>query len=116
MDNTKIKSFSNVVPMIYAYTTPSVPDSIGWTKIGYTAKQTVDDRIKQQTHTVNVKAHKEWASEARYTDGSGEYFTDHEFHRYLMVVKHIERQPKTEWFHIDGKKSKNYFNQFREGD
>ena len=116
MDNTKIKSFSNVVPMIYAYTTPSVPDSIGWTKIGYTAKQTVDDRIKQQTHTVNVKAHKEWASEARYTDGSGEYFTDHEFHRYLTVCKQVERQPKTEWFHIDGKKSKNYFNQFRERD
>ena len=116
MDNTKIKSFSNVVPMIYAYTTPGVPDSIGWTKIGYTAKQTVDDRIKQQTHTVNVKAHKEWASEARYTDGSGEYFTDHEFHRYLTVCKQVERQPKTEWFHIDGKKSKNYFNQFRERD
>lgn len=116
MDNTQIKSFSHLVPMIYAYTTPGVPEHDGWTKIGYTAKQTVDDRIKQQTHTVNVKAHKEWASEARYTDGSGEYFTDHEFHRYLMVVKHIERQPKTEWFHIDGKKSKNYFNQFRERD
>ena len=25
MDNTKIKSFSNIVPMIYAYTTPGVP-------------------------------------------------------------------------------------------
>ncbi|MGN0937962.1 MAG: DEAD/DEAH box helicase family protein [Selenomonas sp.] len=116
MDNTKIKSFSNIVPMIYAYTTPGVPAHDGWTKIGYTAKQSVKDRIWQQTHTVDVQPHLEWSSEARYTDGSGAYFTDHEFHDYLTVAKHVERRPQTEWFHIDGKTSKNYFYHFRDRD
>lgn len=116
MDNTKIQSFSPIVPMIYAYTTPGVPDHDGWTKIGYTAKQSVKDRIHQQTHTADIAAHLEWSSEARYTDGSGAYFTDHEFHDYLTVVKHIERRPQTEWFRIDGKTSKNYFYHFRDRD
>lgn len=116
MDNMKIQPFSNIVPMIYAYTTPGVPAHDGWTKIGYTAKQTVKDRIWQQTHTVDVQPHLEWSSEARYTDGSGAYFTDHEFHDYLTVVKHIERRPQTEWFRIDGQTSKNYFYHFRDRD
>ncbi len=116
MDNTRIQSFSHIVPMIYAYTTPQIPDHNGWTKIGYTAKQSVKDRIYQQTHTADVVPHIEWSSEARYTDGSGEYFTDHDFHNYLTLAKHIERKPKTEWFRIDGSTSKNYFNQFRDRD
>ena len=116
MDNMNIQPFSKIVPMIYAYTTPGVPAHDGWTKIGYTAKQSVKDRIWQQTHTVDVEPHLEWSSEARYTDGSGAYFTDHEFHDYLTVAKHVERRPQTEWFHIDGKTSKNYFYHFRDRD
>lgn len=34
----KIRSFVNVVPMIYAYNQPDYPPHIGWTKIGYTEK------------------------------------------------------------------------------
>ena len=48
MANTpKIKSFQKVVPMIYAYNTPGVAYHDGWTKVGYTEKQSVDARIKQ---------------------------------------------------------------------
>ena len=50
MEVAKIQSFSRVVPMIYAYNTPGVSYHEGWTKIGYTEKQTVTQRIKQQTH------------------------------------------------------------------
>ncbi len=49
-ETAKIKSFSRVVPMIYAYNTPGIPYHDGWTKIGYTEKQTVEQRIRQQTH------------------------------------------------------------------
>ncbi len=47
METAKIKSFSRVVPMIYAYNAPGVTYLDGWTKIGYTEKQTVAERIKQ---------------------------------------------------------------------
>ena len=55
METTKIKSFSRVIPMIYAYNAPGVTYLDGWTKIGYTEKQTVSDRIKQQTHTAGIR-------------------------------------------------------------
>ena len=48
-----------VVPMIYAYTTPEIARHNGWTKIGYT-EQSVDKRLKQQTHTADVLYHEEW--------------------------------------------------------
>lgn len=44
----------------------------------------------------------EWQQEARYTDGSGEYFTDHNFHDYLERFEDIKREPNTEWFNVDG--------------
>ena len=50
-----IKSFTRVVPMIYAYNTPGISYHDGWIKIGYTEKQTVEQRIKQQTHTQNIQ-------------------------------------------------------------
>ena len=107
-----IRPFDNIVPMIYAYTTPEIARHNGWTKIGYTEKQTVDDRIKQQSHTVDVITHLEWKKEARYTDGGGEYFTDHDFHEYLVRFHNIEREQGTEWFHIDGNTSKKHFYEF----
>lgn len=111
MDKKKIIPYSNVIPMVYAYTTPEVPRHNGWTKIGYTATQTVEKRIWQQTHTADIKAQIEWKREARYTDGTGEYFTDHDFHDYLERKK-VERQPQTEWFHIAPKPALQDFNQF----
>ncbi|KRK08899.1 type II restriction endonuclease [Lactobacillus pasteurii DSM 23907 = CRBIP 24.76] len=102
--------------MIYAYTTPNDISHNGWTKIGYTARQSVPDRIKQQTHTADVEAKLLWMGNARYQDGSDETFTDHDFHDYLTNKRHVERKPKTEWFHIDGDTSHQYFYKFTERD
>ena len=94
----KIKVNRRIIPMIYAYTTPEIARHDGWIKIGYTDKQTVEERVKQQTHTADVKAKIEWKGNARYQDGSDELFTDHEFHEYLVNKRHVEREPNTEWF------------------
>lgn len=113
MSNTrKIQSFTHVVPMIYAYNTPGVTYHEGWTKIGYTEKQTVSQRINQQAHTVGIKWELAWQDNAMFKDGSGEYFTDREFHTYLESDAKIEREKGTEWFKIDGRDSQNYFNRF----
>ena len=107
----QIQSFKQVVPMIYAYNTPGIPYHEGWTKVGYTEKQKVEDRIRQQTHTANIRWELAWQDNAIYKDGSGEYFTDHEFHDYLEREQ-IEREPKTEWFHADGTTLLSYFLKF----
>ena len=98
MHKTEIKSFRPIVPMIYAYNTPGVAYHDGWTKIGYTEKQSVSQRIKQQTHTADIRYEIAWQDNAMYKDGSGEYFTDHDFHAYLENNKNIKREQGTEWF------------------
>lgn len=116
MKTPNVKSFKKIIPMIYAYTTPNDISHQGWTKIGYTSKQTVEDRIKEQAHTVDAKIDLLWRGNARYQDGSDETFTDHEFHRYLTDKRHIERKPDTEWFHVDGETSHQYFYKFSDRD
>lgn len=116
MNTPKIKSFQRIIPMIYAYTTPNDTSHKGWTKIGYTAKKTVEERVKEQTHTDDAKAKILWKGNARYQDGSDDIFTDHDFHKYLTNKRHVERKPKTEWFHIDGDTSHQYFYKFTERD
>lgn len=106
-----IKSFKRIVPMIYAYTTPGIPYHEGWTKVGYTEAQTVRDRINQQTHTANIRWNLEWQDNAIYKDGSGESFTDHEFHAYLEKES-VPREPGTEWFHENGAHLRTYFDTF----
>lgn len=108
----KIKSFDRIIPMIYAYNTPGIPYHEGWTKIGYTEKQDVRTRIIQQTHTAGVRWELCWQDNAMYKDGSGQYFTDHDFHNYLEREKQIPREEGTEWFHIDGDHSQLLFNRF----
>lgn len=116
MSALKIKSFKRIIPMIYAYTTPNDISHNGWTKIGYTASQSVDERIKQQSHTVDAKVKLLWRGNARYEDGSDETFTDHDFHDYLTQKRNVQRKPKTEWFHIDGPTSHHYFHEFADRD
>ena len=41
----KIKVNRRIIPMIYAYTTPEIARHDGWIKIGYTDKQTVEERV-----------------------------------------------------------------------
>ena len=71
MAGITLRTARQVVPMIYAYTTPEIARHNGWTKIGYT-EQSVDKRLKQQTHTADVLYHEEWRGNAVYDDGSGE--------------------------------------------
>lgn len=108
----KIKSYERIVPMIYAYTTPDISYHDGWTKIGYTEKQSVEQRIRQQTHTVDVRFELSWQDNAMYKDGSGEYFTDHDFHDYLESTAKVKREKGTEWFNISGDLSHTYFTKF----
>ena len=89
-----IKTTDRVVPMIYAYTTPEIARHNGWTKIGYT-EQDVDKRLSQQTHTADVEYKEEWRGNATFEDGSGDTFTDKDFHRYLRKLN-IENDPKNE--------------------
>ena len=111
MAGITLRTARQVVPMIYAYTTPEIARHNGWTKIGYT-EQSVDKRLKQQTHTADVLFHEEWRGNAVYDDGSGEAFTDHDFHAYLRKLN-VENDRKNEWFHLDGQQSRRYFQDFR---
>ncbi len=113
MKKPNINTARNVTPMIYAYTTPEIERHNGWTKIGYT-EQDVETRIKQQTHTADVKWNLEWKGNAIFDDGSGERFTDKDFHAYLRKSG-VEQEAgkKNEWFHITGQESKIKFYDFR---
>ena len=111
MAEIKIKTAKRVVPMIYAYTTPEISRHNGWTKIGYT-EQSVEKRIEQQAHTIDVIYHEEWKGNAVYDDGSGEIFSDRDFHAYLRKLG-VENNRANEWFHIDGQGSQKRFFEFR---
>ena len=112
--NVDIKTSKRVVPMCYAYTTPEIIRHDGWTKIGYT-EQDVNTRINQQTHTADVRWVLEWKGNAVFEDGSGDTFTDKDFHTYLRK-KDIEQEEGTnnEWFKITGPESKMLFFEFKE--
>ena len=114
MVKPNIQTTKQVVPMIYGYSTPEVERHNGWTKIGYT-EQDVETRIKQQTHTADVKWNLEWKGNATFDDGSGETFTDKDFHAYLRKSG-VEQEvgKNNEWFHISGPDSKQMFRDFRE--
>ncbi|MGN0364672.1 MAG: DEAD/DEAH box helicase family protein [Suilimivivens sp.] len=114
MIKPSIHTTKQVVPMIYGYSTPEVIRHNGWTKIGYT-EQDVETRIKQQTHTADIKWNLEWKGNATFDDGSGETFTDKDFHAYLRKSG-VEQEvgKNNEWFHISGQGSKQMFHDFRE--
>ena len=111
MAQITLKTANHVVPMIYAYTTPEIVRHNGWTKIGYT-EQDVEKRLEQQTHTADVEYNLEWKGNAIFDDGSGERFTDHDFHAYLRKLG-IEGKKGTEWFRITGSASRGHFYDFR---
>lgn len=112
MAKININTAKRVVPMIYAYTTPEIARHNGWTKVGYT-EQDVEKRLDQQMHTADVQYHLEWRGNATFDDGSGDIFSDHDLHAFY-IKNGIERLPKTEWFHADGRKTKELYYDFRE--
>lgn len=115
-DARKIQSYQAIIPKIYAYQTPEIASSNGWTKIGYTEND-VEKRVYQQTHTAGIHPKICWYDVARYQDGSNLYFKDHDFHTYLVTNAKIQRKKGTEWFHIGAEDSKALFDRFvlREG-
>lgn len=122
MNKPNVKSTRKVVPMIYAYTTPGISYHDGYIKIGYT-EQDVDERIRQQTHTAGIKPKKEWQGNATFEDGTGDTFTDKQFHTYLRKngVKqpqdegneYFDKNDENEWFHISPGDSQAKFYEFR---
>ena len=112
MRTPNIQTTRQVLPQIYAYTTPGVAYHKGWIKIGYTEMQSVSERIKQQSQTIAVTCQKEWSGNAVY-EGSAETFTDKAFHAYLERLGY-KREPGTEWFEISPEESKSCFRDFRE--
>ena len=108
-----IETSAPAVPQIYAYTTPEIARHDGWTKIGYT-EQNVRERIKQQTHTADVRWNLEWSGNATWEHRSGT-FRDTDFHAYLEK-QGVKREPKTEWFEIGGGESHQQFYRFRDTD
>lgn len=100
-ENTTIKTTKTVYPQIYAYVLPEYKPNEGWIKIGYTERRSVDERIRQQTHTAGIAYSKLWSEPAKF-HGSDEWFFDKQLHSYLRRFKRIDQRPKTEWFYYDG--------------
>lgn len=111
MKTPDIHTTRAALPQIYAYTTPEIERHNGWVKIGYTEKDDVEDRIKEQCHTADVRWHTEWSGNAVY-ENSIQTFLDTDFHAYLQRLG-VDREEGTEWFHISGEKSEIDFFHFR---
>ena len=71
MNTPNIRSFEQVVPMIYTYSHPDYIPHQGWTKISYIKKPSVEERVLQQCHTSDNAYKILWRDNAIYKDGSG---------------------------------------------
>ena len=112
-----IKSYQIVYPQLYSYILPTIIDNEGSQKIGYTERNNVHDRIKQQVETAAIKLKYDllWSAPA-FFEGGKESFLDKTFHKFLEK-KGIERKIDLgqEWFYFNGEpfKSKDLFDLFR---
>ncbi|MCL1948749.1 MAG: Eco57I restriction-modification methylase domain-containing protein [Turicibacter sp.] len=95
-DKTQVAPNAKIEPTIYAWSDPANPSYAGWLKIGYTERQTAEQRVKQSVGQTLVKPKMEWTYPARFLRGG--HFKDHDFHRYLLRKHKIMRQKGTEWF------------------
>ena len=48
MPGISISTTHRIIPMVYAYSTPEIARHDGHLKIGYTDRQSVEDRVHQQ--------------------------------------------------------------------
>lgn len=101
-DNTIIKTTKLVYPQIYAYTLLDFPIREGWIKIGYTEREDVDVRIREQTNNEihHFTYNKLWSGPAQFRDPE-EWFKDYDFHAYLRKYKNVKQDPKSEWFYYN---------------
>ncbi|MDO5309827.1 MAG: DEAD/DEAH box helicase family protein [Planctomycetia bacterium] len=110
---TRIKTTGQFRPIVYAYRTPEIAKHDGMIKIGYTSKQTPQERINQQSGTVDVDCEIVWSGTAIFDDEDQTPFDDRAFHQYL-IQSGVERVTK-EWFRIDAQRAQQLFNEFRNG-
>lgn len=112
-----IKSYKIVYPQIYSYILPNRQQNYGSQKIGYTERENVDERIKEQVRTAAfIEEFKKLWNAPAFFEGNEESFTDKAFHKFLEK-KGIERKWELgqEWFYFNGEplKSKDLFDLFR---
>lgn len=120
MKKPDIKTASQVVPVIYAYTHPDYPKHSGCTKIGQ-SEQTAGKRIGQQNDTADVSTKLEWVENAVFS-GTNDVFTDHMFHAYLSKkgIERLSRQDGngktklTEWFRVLPRDARLHLMDFRD--
>ena len=112
MPGISISTTHRIIPMVYAYSTPEIARHDGHLKIGYTDRQTVEDRVHQQGHTVDVIQKIEWKGSAIFDDGSGETFTDNDFRAYLYKLGY-ERIDRTEYVKIPVPESRQRFYEYK---
>ena len=67
ISSPKLRTFREITPLIYSWTTPDIPKYDGWEKIGYTEQQTADARIAQQASQLSVEKKVEWVRRASGT-------------------------------------------------
>lgn len=115
MQSPNVKTTEKVVPIIYAYTTPEIRRHDGWTKIGDTERDS-EERIGEQTNTVDVEYHIEWTENAIYA-GTNEKFRDYDFHKALTqsgIERHRNNKGSlTEWFKVEPSDALNMLTAFR---
>ena len=93
-----------VCPTIYGYTLPTVPDHNGYIKVGYTDKDDVEARIKEQVHTAGLSHKTLFAVSAMRDDGT--CFTDHDIHAVLKrngFLQLKQGEDHNEWFKVTEK-------------
>lgn len=86
-----------VVPQIYAYTLPDVTTHQGYIKVGYTERENVNERIREQLRTSAVRYKLLFAESAMRPDGT--CFTDRDVHAVLRRRGHSHIfDGDNEWF------------------
>ena len=89
-----------VIPQIYAYVLPGVPSHDGYIKVGYTDREDVNKRIREQLHTAAIKHKLLFVESAMRDDGT--CFTDHDIH--AALTRHgyeklcFDGDTRNEWF------------------
>lgn len=119
MASPKIKTYRQVNPLIYSWTTPDIPKYAGWEKIGYTEQETAEARVDQQASQLGIEKKIEWVRRAQFTTAEGGQFTDHDFFAFLKQQGVQREEPpkypkRTEWHHLAPalRRSIDYFNDF----
>lgn len=121
MTSPKLSTYKEITPLIYSWSTPSIPQYEGWEKIGYTEQESAEKRISQQASQLAIEKNIEWVQRAYFTSVAGGSFKDTDFHAYLKQ-QGIEREfnpnatpHRTEWHRFAGqpKSSLEYLQAFQ---